>query len=40
MHPVRSVQWPQESRQTNSNQLTEKIIGAALESIGDWDLVF
>ncbi|HSZ01992.1 MAG TPA: GxxExxY protein [Terriglobales bacterium] len=30
MHPVRSVQWPQQSHQTNSNILTEKIIGAAI----------
>jgi GxxExxY protein len=30
MHPVRSLQWAQESHQTNLKQLTEKIIGAAI----------
>jgi GxxExxY protein len=30
MHPVRSLQWPQGSHRTNSNQLTEKIIRAAI----------
>jgi GxxExxY protein len=31
MRPVRTLQWPQGSHQTNSNRLTEKIIGAAIK---------
>ena len=31
MRPVRTLQWPQGSHQPTSNQLTEKIIGAAIK---------
>ncbi|MGB6677474.1 MAG: GxxExxY protein [Terriglobales bacterium] len=31
MRPARTLQWPQGSHQTNSNRLTEKIIGAAIK---------
>lgn len=31
MRPVRALRWPEGSQRTNSNQLTETIIGAAIK---------